>query len=356
VEFRVIQRVHAQANRRKAVMQQEKMAAIGSYRGLPIDDRESLQDVDVPAPLLRPRDVMVRVSAVSVNPADVKIRASLPESQQPRILGFDAAGVVEATGSDVSTLNVGDEVWYAGDVTRPGSNAELQAVDERIVARKPASLTFAEAAALPLTATAAWETLVERFGLTPGSQGTLLVLGAAGGVGSVMIQLAKELTGVRVLASASRPQSRDWVRELGADEMVDHRDLVATVRRAAPEGVDYLVSPYSRGNIESYAEIVRPFGHITGIDAPEGLDLRPLVPKSITWHWEHMFTRTTYQTPDLAVRRELLTTVAGLVDANRIRTTLAGTISDFTAAGLREAHRLVESGQTIGKVVVARQP
>jgi zinc-binding alcohol dehydrogenase family protein len=207
--LRVLQRVHTEANRRKAIMQQEKMAAIGSYRGLPIGDRDSLQDVDVPVPQLRPRDVMVRVSAVSVNPADVKIRASLPQSQQPRILGFDAAGVVEATGSDVSTLSVGDEVWYAGDVTRPGGNAELEAVDERIVARKPGSLTFAEAAALPLTATTAWETLVERFGLTSGSQGTLLVLGGAGVVGSVMIQLARELTGMRVLASASRPQSRD---------------------------------------------------------------------------------------------------------------------------------------------------
>jgi NADPH:quinone reductase len=354
--LRVFQGVQREANCRKAIMQQDKMAAIGSYRGLPIGDRDSLQDVDVPVPQLRPRDVMVRVSAVSVNPADVKIRASLPQSQQPRILGFDAAGVVEATGSDVSTLSVGDEVWYAGDVTRPGSNAELEAVDERTVARKPGSLTFAEAAALPLTATTAWETLFERFGLTSGSRGTLLVLGAAGGVGSVMIQLAKELTGVRVLASASRPQSRDWVRELGADEVVDHRDLVATVRQAAPEGVDYVVSPYSRGNIESYAEIVRPFGHITGIDAPEGLDLRPLVPKSITWHWEHMFTRTTFQTPDLAVRKELLAAVAGLVDAERVRTTLAATISDFTAAGMREAHRLVESGQTSGKIVVARQP
>ena len=354
--LRAFEGLPTEANRREAIVRQEKMAAIGSYQGLPIDEPESLQDVDVPVPQLRPRDVLVRVSAVSVNPADVKIRASLPRSQQPRILGFDAAGVVEAVGAEVSTLSVGDEVWYAGDDTRPGSNAELEAVDERIVARKPGSLTFAEAAALPLTATTAWETLVERFCLTSGSRGTLLVIGAAGGAGSVMIQLAKELTGVRVLASASRPRSRDWVRELGADEVVDHRDLVATVRQAAPEGVDYLFSPYSHGNIERYAEIVRPFGHITAIDAPVGLDLRPLVPKSITWHWEFMFTRTRYQTPDLAVRKELLMTVARLVEAKRIRSTLATTIGDFTAAGLREAHRLVESGHTVGKVVVARQP
>jgi zinc-binding alcohol dehydrogenase family protein len=337
-------------------MEQRMMAAIGSYRGLPIDAPDSLQDVNVPVPQLSPRDVLVRVAAVSVNPADVKLRASLAPSQEPRILGFDAAGTVEAVGTDVSALSVGDEVWYAGDVTRAGSNAELQAVDERIVARKPGSLSFAEAAALPLTTTTAWETLFERFALTPGSRGTLLVLGAAGGVGSIMIQLAKQLTGVQVLASASRPQSRDWVRELGADAVVDHHDLVATVLEAAPDGVDYLFSPYSRGNIERYAKIVRPFGHITGIDEPEGLDLLPLKAKSIAWHWEYMSTRTTYQTPDMAVRKELLTTVAGLADAKRIRTTLAATITDFTAAGMREAHRLVESGHATGKVVVARQP
>ncbi|MFC4034757.1 zinc-binding alcohol dehydrogenase family protein [Streptomyces polygonati] len=330
------------------------MRAIASYKGLPIDDPESLLDVDVPLPSLRPRDVLVRVRAVSVNPADVKSRADLADGKDPKILGFDGAGVVEEVGPEVTTLSVGDEVWYAGDVTRQGANADLQAVDERMVAAKPVSLSFAEAAAMPLTTITAWETLFDRFGLTADSTGTLLALGGAGGVGSIMIQLAKELTGVRVLASAGRPESQEWVQRLGADDTVDHHDLVASTTAAAPEGVDYLFSPHSRGNIEAFAEIVRPFGHITAIDEPEGLDLLPLKPKSISWHWELMFTRSIYQTDDMIEQKRLLEKVAALVDRKRIRTTLTRTVDDFSAAGLREAHRLVETGRTTGKVVVTR--
>jgi zinc-binding alcohol dehydrogenase family protein len=330
------------------------MHAIGSYRGLPIDDPESLQDVEIPVPELRPRDVLVRVRAVAVNPVDVKVRAGLAPSAEPRVLGFDAAGVIEAVGPRVDTLAVGDEVWYAGDITRPGANAELQAVDERIVARKPATLDFAQAAAMPLTTITAWETLFDRFGLTADSTGTLVVLGGAGGVGSIMIQLAKELTAVRVLASAARPQSQEWVRELGADEVVDHRDLAAAVTAVAPDGVDYLFTPYSAGNIEAFAAIMRPFGHITAIDDPTNLDLLPLKAKSITWHWELMFTRSMYETPDMIEQRKLLQTVATLVDDNRIRTTLGATINGFSAAALREAHRLIGTGQITGKIVVTR--
>ncbi|GHH88360.1 NADPH:quinone reductase [Streptomyces sulfonofaciens] len=331
------------------------MRAIASYRGLPVDDPECLQDVEVPVPELRPRDVLVRVHAVSVNPADVKSRAGLAPSSAPRILGFDAAGVVEAVGPAVTTLSVGQEVWYAGDITRPGSNAELQAVDERIVGRKPSSLGFAEAAALPLTTITAWETLFERFGLTSGHTGTLLALGAAGGVGSILVQLAKELTGVRVLASASRPESRDWARAMGADDVVDHHDLVATTTAAAPDGVDYLFSPHSGGQIESFARIMRPFGQIVAIDEPENMDLLPLKSKSIAWHWELMFTRSLFETPDMIEQKNLLESVADLVDGKRIRTTLTTTIDDFSADGMREAHRVVESGRTTGKVVVSRR-
>ncbi|MGW6740078.1 zinc-binding alcohol dehydrogenase family protein [Streptomyces sp. NPDC055025] len=330
------------------------MRAIASYRGLPVDDPESLQDVKVPRPEPRPRDILVRVQAVSVNPADVKSRIALEPTADPRILGFDAAGVVEAVGPEVGTLSVGDEVWYAGDVTRAGANADLHAVDERIAARKPASLGFAEAAAMPLTTITAWETLFERFGLTAGSTGTLLALGGAGGVGSIMIQLAKELTALRVLASATRPESQKWVRQLGADGIVDHHRLVESAGEMAPEGLDYLFSPHSHGNIEAFARIVRPFGHITAIDEPAGLDLLPLKPKSIAWHWELMFTRSMYRTDDMGEQGKLLETVAGLVDAKRIRTTLTTTVDDFSATGMREAHRLVESGRTTGKVVVAR--
>jgi NADPH:quinone reductase len=329
------------------------MTAIGSFAGLPVDHPDALVDVEVPVPDLRPHDVLVRVAAVSVNPVDIKRRGSLDKSDDPVILGFDAAGVIEAVGPEVTTLSVGDEVWYAGDITRQGSNAELQAVDERIVSGKPASLSFAQAAALPLTTITAWEALFERFTLTTGSGGDLLVLGAAGGVGSVMIQLAKQRTGVRVIATASRDDSRRWALDMGADAVIDHHDLRAQALDAAPAGVDYLFSPHSAGNIETYADIVRPFGHITAIDEPENLDLLPLKEKSIAWHWELMFTRSMYGY-DMIGQQRLLGEAADLVDSGALRTTVTTTIDDFSAAGLREAHRMVESGRMIGKVVVSR--
>ena len=329
------------------------MKAIGSFAGSSLDDPGVLQDLDVPVPELRPHDVLVRVQAVSVNPVDVKRRKSLAPSEDPTLLGFDAAGVVEAVGPEVTTHTVGDEVWYAGDITRPGSNAELQAVDERIVGRKPSSLSFGDAAALPLTTITAWETLFERFRLSSESTGDLLVLGAAGGVGSIMIQLAKALTGVRVIATASRDDSRDWARQMGADVVIDHHDLRAQALETAPDGVDYLFSPHSAGNIEIYADIVRPFGEITAIDEPEGLELVVLKEKSIAWHWELMFTRSLYGY-DLSYQQNLLNTTAGLVEAGTIRSTVTSKINDFSAAGLREAHRQVESGRMVGKVVVHR--
>jgi NADPH2:quinone reductase len=330
------------------------MKAIGSFRGLPLAHPESLVDVEVPVPELRPRDVLVRVQAVSVNPADVKRRVSLTPSDTPVILGYDAAGVVEAIGPEVTTLGEGDEVWYAGDITRQGSNAELQAVDERIVAGRPGSLSFAEAAALPLTSITAWETLFERFRLAADSRGTLLIVGGAGGVGSIMIQLAERLTGVRVLATATRPESRDWVCALGSDGVVDHHDLVASTRQAAPDGIEYVFSPHSRGNVDAYAEILRPFGEVTAIDEPEGLDLLALKAKSITWHWELMFTRSMFEAPDMIEQKHILTRIANLVDEQRIRTTMTEAIHDFSAQGIRRAHQLVESGRMIGKVVVHR--
>jgi NADPH2:quinone reductase len=329
------------------------MTAIGSFRGLPIEDPDALTDVTVPVPELRPHDVLVRVHAVSVNPADVKRRKSLPPSDTPVILGFDAAGVVEAIGSAVTTLTVGDEVWYAGDISRQGSNAQLHAVDERIAARKPASLCFAEAAALPLTTITAWETLFERFGLGVESRGDLLVLGAAGGVGSVMIQLAKALTGVRVIATASRDESRQWATSMGADVVINHHELREQALDVAPEGIDYLFSPHSKDNVQTYAAIMRPFGHVTAIDEPDGLDLLPLKEKSIAWHWELMFTRPLFGV-DMQAQQRLLTRAASLVDQGVLRTTLTNSIADFTAAGLREAHKQVESGRMVGKVVVNR--
>jgi NADPH2:quinone reductase len=330
------------------------MKAIGSFAGGPVDSDQTLRDVTIDVPELRDRDVLVRVLAVSVNPVDVKRRSSLEASPTPTILGFDAAGIVEAVGPQVTTLGVGDEVWYAGDITRPGSNAEFQAVDERIVSRKPTSLSFAEAAALPLTTITAWESLFDRFGLTQESTGDLLVLGAAGGVGSIMIQLAKALTGVRVIATASRDESRQWATSMGADAVVDHHDLRAQTLEVAPDGVDYLFSPHSAGNVDDYAAIVKPFGHITAIDEPPGLDLVGLKAKSIAWHWELMFTRAMFETPDMISQQHLLGSAAALVDDGTLRTTVTKTIDDFSSAGLKEAHRDVESGRMTGKVVITR--
>lgn len=331
-----------------------RMRAVGSYAGGPVDDPRTLQDVTVEVPELRPRDVLVRVLAISVNPVDVKRRSALEPSDVPTILGFDAAGVVEAVGPQVETLGVGDEVWYAGDITRPGSNAEFQAVDERIVSRKPTSLSFAEAAALPLTTITAWESLFDRFGLTADSTGDLLVMGAAGGVGSIMIQLAKARTGVRVIGTASRDESRAWATAMGADAVIDHHRLREEASAVAPDGVDYLFSPHSAGNVEHYEAIVKPFGHITAIDEPEGLELSVLKAKSIAWHWELMFTRAMFQTPDMIAQQYLLAATADLVDRGVLRTTVTKTIDDFSAAGLAEAHRDVESGRMTGKVVVTR--
>ncbi|MDX6254702.1 MAG: hypothetical protein QOJ11_1036 [Frankiales bacterium] len=331
------------------------MQAIVSYQGLPVDDERSLVEAEVPVPELRSHDLLVRVAAVSVNPVDVKRRAGLPESASPTVLGYDAAGVVEAVGRDVTGYAVGDEVYYAGDVTRQGSNAEYQAVDERIVGHKPASLGWAQAAAMPLTTITAWETLFERFRLTEASGGTLLVLPGAGGVGSILTQLAKRLTGLTVIATASRDESRDFALSMGADHVVDHHgDLAAQVLAIAPDGTDYIFSAHSASTVPTFVAVAKPFSEITAIDDATGVDLQRLKPKSLTWHWELMFTRSTFGTPDLAEQRALLDRAADLFDAGTLRPTLTTTLEGFTAQNLRQAHRLVESGRMVGKVVVVR--
>jgi zinc-binding alcohol dehydrogenase family protein len=306
-----------------------------------ISTAHGLQDVELPVPTPGPRDLQVQVRAVSVNPVDHKVR----QGGGDKVLGWDAAGVVVAVGSEVSLFAPGDEVYYAGSIDRPGTNSRLHLVDERIVGHKPRSLDFAAAAALPLTTIAAWETLFDRFRLDAGSTGTLLVLGAAGGVGSMVIQLARALTGLTVIGSASRDESRKWALDLGAHDVVDHHDL--------PEGVDYIFSPSTAGRIERFAEILRPGGAITAIDEPEGLDLLPLKAKSISFHWELMFTRSLFQTPDMIAQHDLLDRVAELVDAGTIRSTLTAQLSPITAATLTRAHEMVESGHMVGKVVVA---
>ncbi len=328
--------------------------ALASTRALPVTDPESFVELDLPLSPLRPRDLLVEVRAVSVNPADVKRRAGIAPGSAPTVLGYDAAGVVAAVGPEVEHYAVGDAVFYAGDVTRPGANAEHHVVDERIVGTKPASLSDAEAAAMPLTTITAWETMFEKFRLTPESTGTLLVLGGASGVGSILIQLAKQLTGLTVVATGGRTESRAFAARMGADAVIDREDLAASVLAAAPDGTDYIFTSYPSGTIEALAAIAKPFSQITCIVGVAGLDLSPLFPKSITWHYELMFTRSSYTTADLGEQRRLLDRVAALLDDGTLTTTATTVLEGLTAENLREAHRIVETGQMVGKVVVTR--
>jgi NADPH2:quinone reductase len=325
------------------------MRAVGYRKNLPISDVESLLDLAVPVPEPGPHDLRVRVKAVSVNPVDVKVRAGADPGGEPRILGFDAAGVVEQVGEAVTLFRPGDEVWYAGSIARAGTNAELHLVDERIAGPKPATLDFAEAAALPLTALTAWESLFDRLRLTEASQGRLLVLGAAGGVGAILVQMARQLTGVEVIGTASRPQSRQYVLDRGAHRVVDHH---ADLAEQLPDGVDYVFSPHSAGMVDTFARIVRPYGEIVAIDETAGQDLVALKSKSIAWHWELMFTRPLYD-PLSTAQHEILKQVAGLVDKGVLHTTLTTRLDGITAANLRTAHAAQESGSVIGKTVLA---
>jgi NADPH:quinone reductase len=327
-----------------------RTTAVGAYEGLPIEDDAALVDVEIEVDEPGSHDLLVEVRAVSVNPADVKVRRSLTRQDRPRVLGFDAAGVVRATGSAVTAFAAGDEVYYAGSIDRSGSNAGLQLVDSRIVGHKPASLDFAEAAALPLTALTAWESLFDRLRLGAASTGRLLVVSAAGGVGSMVIQLARALTEVEIVGTASRGESARWAQQLGAHHVADHHALVESVRQVVPD-VQYVVSPVSEKNIAAYAELLTPRGQIVAIDEPPGLDLLPLKAKSLSWHWELMFTRPLFE-PESTVQREILDEVARLVDAGTVRSTLTTRLDGVTAANLREAHRRVESGRMVGKVAL----
>ncbi|MFT4213394.1 MAG: zinc-binding alcohol dehydrogenase family protein [Microbacterium sp.] len=326
--------------------------AIGYETNLPAADPGALIVREVDVPTLGPHDLLVEVEAVSVNPVDVKLRAGAP-SGGFRVLGFDAAGTVREVGSEVTLFTPGDVVFYAGSIDRPGTNQRFHAVDERIVGRKPKTLSFADSAALPLTAITAWESLFDRLGLAEDSTGTLLIVGATGGVGSIMLQLAEALCpGVTVIATASDDERAAWVRGLGAEHVVNHhQDLAAQVLANAPEGVEWAFTAHSDGQIGTYAQIVRPFGHVVAIDdGPR--DVSPLKGKSIAWHWELMFTRPLQQTPDMIEQHRLLNTIADLVDDGRLRPTTTTTSAPISATTLREAHELVESGRTVGKIVI----
>lgn len=327
------------------------MRAIGfTTHGRP----DVLTDIELPEPTATGHDLLVEVRAVSINPVDTKVRANGAPEKQPRVLGFDAVGTVRAVGGDVTLFAPGDEVFYAGALNRSGSNAELHLVDERIVGPKPKSLTDEEAAALPLTAITAWELLFDRLGVERGGGAgkRLLILGAAGGVGSVLTQLAARLTDLEVIATASRPDSQEWVRALGADVVIDHRNLAAELKKLGP--IDYVASLTATDhNFGAIVDAIAPQGKLGIIDDPKTLDVVPLKRKSVSVHWELMFTRSLYETDDIAAQHELLAEVSRLVDEGVIRTTLAQSLSPIDAATLAEAHRRVEAGGVPGKVVVS---
>lgn len=335
------------------------MKAVAYRHILPIADPQSLLDVDLPAPVAQGRDLLVKVEAVSVNPVDTKIRMRADPQGADKVLGWDAAGTVVAVGADVRLFKPGDAVYYAGAIDRSGSNAELHLVDERIVGRKPASLDFAQAAAMPLTTITAWELLFDRLGVPRGStarSGVVLVVGGAGGVGSMAIQLVRRLTNLTVIGTASRDDSRAWVQDMGAHHVIDHRgDLVAQVKAISPAGVDYVLSlTHTEQHFPALVELLKPQGKLGLIDDPATpLDIRLMKSKSLSLHWEFMYTRSLHHTDDMQAQHVLLDEVAHLVDAGVLRSTLREHAGTINAANLRRAHAQLESASTIGKLVLS---
>jgi zinc-binding alcohol dehydrogenase family protein len=326
-----------------------------TQHGLPIEDPQSLRDAEVPKPATGPRDLLVEVRAVSVNPVDTKVRAGT-FAKEPKILGWDAAGIVREVGCEVTLFQPGDEVFYAGSIVRPGTYSEFHLVDERIVGRKPLTLSTAQAAALPLTTITAWELLFERLGVAEqsGEGETLLIVGASGGVGSMLVQLARQLTGLTVIATASRPETADWVRQLGAHHVIDHHQpMPAQLQALGLESVSYVASlTHTEIHFQQLVEMLRPQGRLAVIDDPQSLDVMPLKTKSLSLHWELMFTRSLFETPDMINQHHLLNRVASLIDEGLIQTTLGEHFGTINAANMRRAHALVESGKAKGKIVL----
>ncbi|TAY98011.1 zinc-binding alcohol dehydrogenase family protein [Rhizobium leguminosarum] len=335
------------------------MHAVAYKTPQPISAETSLIDVELPMPEAKGHDLLVEIKAVSVNPVDVKVRAhSAPPADELKVLGWDAAGVVKAVGADVTLFRPGDEVFYSGVISRPGSNAEFHLVDERIVGTKPKSLDFAAAAALPLTSITAYEALFDRLKVQDAVSGagrSILIIGGAGGVGSITIQIARALTDLTVIATASRPETQDWVKELGAHHVVDHSKPIAPQVAALGIGAPGFIfsTTNSDSHIDDIVEAIAPQGRFALIDDPKALDIMPFKRKAVSVHWELMFTRPLYGTPDMIEQHKLLNRVSELVDAGKIRTTLSEIVGPINAANLKTAHAMVESGRMKGKAVLA---
>ncbi|MGL6161200.1 zinc-binding alcohol dehydrogenase family protein [Microbulbifer sp.] len=335
------------------------MQAIGYYKPLPADDEQSLVDLELPLPSPGPRDILVKVEAVSVNPVDTKVRANAaPPEGSARVLGFDAAGTIEEVGAEVTLFKKGDEVFYAGAIDRPGSNSEYQLVDERIAARKPESLSFAEAAALPLTSITAWELLFDRLRVPYGvknQNGALLIINGAGGVGSILTQIATRLTGLTVISTASRPETATWCQSMGSHHVINHRNpLDRELEEIGIPKVRYVASlTGTEQHLPAIIELLEPLGAMAVIDDPATLDIKPFKSKGLSVHWEYMFARPVYQTADMIEQHRLLSEVAALVDAGVLKTTMKEELGTINAANLRRAHEKQESRRSIGKNVLA---
>jgi len=334
------------------------MKAVAYRTPGPIDREDALQDITLDTPKAEGRDLLVKINAVSVNPVDTKVRMGMPpEASEWRVLGYDAAGIVEAVGSEVKMFKAGDAVFYAGSIARPGTNSEYHLVDERIVGRKPTSINDAQAAALPLTSITAWEMLFDRLDVkrpTPQGGSTILVIGGAGGVGSITIQLLRALTDLTVIATASRPETQDWVRECGAHHVIDHRQPLAPQVEALGLGAPgFVFSTTQTGeHLADIVELIAPQGRFGLIDDPQDLDIKLFKSKAVSIHWEFMFTRSMFTTADIAEQGKLLNEVAKLVDAGRIRSTATEVAGKIDAATLRAVHARIESGSSRGKIVL----
>lgn len=332
-----------------------KAVAYTEAGGLERDN--ALIDIELDKPQPGPRDLLVKVAAISVNPVDTKIRKKRPASaDEPQVIGWDAVGEVVEAGAEVQGFSVGDRVFYAGALDRPGSNAEYQLVDERLVGIAPTELSDAEAAALPLTAITAWELLFDRLGVSEGGGAgqTLLVVGAAGGVGSMLVQLARHLTDLTVVGTASREESVEWAKSLGAQHVIDHsKPLLAQLQALGIESVELIASlTHTKEHYPQYIECIAPQGKLAVIDDFDALDITQLKSKSASFHWEFMFARSLYQTADMAEQGKLLNRVAELMDASALRTTLGEHFGTINAANLMRAHALLESGKSRGKLVL----
>jgi zinc-binding alcohol dehydrogenase family protein len=334
------------------------MKAVGYQKSLPIEDKEALVDFEAAKPEPKGRDIRVAVKAISANPVDYKVRKrAAPPAGEFKILGFDASGVVDAVGPDVSLFKVGDEVFYAGSILRQGTNSEFHLVDERIVGRKPKSLSFAQAAALPLTSITAWELLFDRLGAVPGKSvdpRTLLITGGAGGVGSILIQLARRLTGLTVVATATRPESQKWCLELGAHAVIDHNQpFKEQIEKLKLPPVGLVGSlTYTDQHYKAIADVMAPQGKFGLIDDPPDFNVAAFKGKAISIHWESMFTRSSFQTADMIGQHDLLNDVSDLIDKGVLRTTLDQSFGTINAANLKRAHALLESGKSRGKIVL----